>query len=60
MTTRKKTTNADAELIDVLTSISTVAMRLAVKLEMLTGRKGGTTACADRNKHNGGMRHETV
>lgn len=60
MTTRKKTTNADAELIDVLTSISTVAMRLAVKLEMLTGRKGGTTVCTDRNKHNGGMRHETV
>jgi len=60
VTTRKKTTNADAELIDVLTSISTVAMRLAVKLEMLTGRKGGTTVCTDRNKHNGGMRHETV
>lgn len=60
MTTRKKTTNADAELIDVLTSISTVAMRLAVKLEMLTGIKGGTTVCTDRNKHNGGMRHETV
>ncbi len=33
-----KTADANTELIDVLTAISTVSMRLAVKLEMLASR----------------------
>ena len=54
-----KTADSDTELIDILTAISTVSMRLAVKLEMLAGKNGSDKSTENRKK-DGGVTHETV
>ena len=54
-----KTADSDTELIDVLTAISTVSMRLAVKFEMLAG-KNGAVKSIENIKQNGGVTHEIV
>lgn len=60
MNTAKNTVTADAELIDILTAISTVSMRLAVKLEMLAGKKRPCSPNENRKNSVGGKRHEIV
>lgn len=54
-----KNADANTELVDVLTAISTVSMRLAVKLEMLAG-KNGVGRSTENRKKDGGVTHETV
>ncbi len=43
-----KFADADTELIDILTAISNVSMRLAIKLEMLAGQKGANNPIEKR------------
>ena len=54
-----KTADSDTELIDVLTAISTVSMRLAVMLEMLAG-KNGAGKSIENIKQDRGVTHEIV